>query len=147
MKRCESVRIASILHACALPFSITFAMCAFQEHYFEVSTPMYVYWSAIGNTSSPHLHVKVTEIILSSLHATTTTAHVLTVAGTLHFLVYSSLAPSLFVFAILRVFLIFPRNHPQTSIPTPYPPPPCDSLLCCFNCYYHVINIYSEKNW
>ena len=37
---------------------------------------------------------------------------------------------SLFVSAILRAFLILPRNHPQTSIPTLCLLPHRDSLLC-----------------
>ena len=80
--------MASILPTCALPFPITFVLCASQEHYFEISTRRYVYWSAIGNPSSPHFQMKVTGFTLSSLH--TTTAHVYTFDNTLHFLACSS---------------------------------------------------------
>ena len=40
------------------------------------------------------------------------------------------------------MFVISPRNHPQTSTPTPYLPPSSrrDCLLRCFDCYYHAIN-------
>ena len=75
VSRCESVRIASILPKCALPFPIAFAMCASQDHSFDISTSRYVYWSAIGNSRSPYFLVKVTGFTLSSLH--TTTAHFL----------------------------------------------------------------------
>ena len=88
VSRCESIRIASILPTCALPCPITFATCASHEHSFEISTPRYVYWAAIGNSCSPHYHLKVTGFSLSSLH--TTTAHFCTSAVTLHFLVYYS---------------------------------------------------------
>ena len=56
-----------------LPFPITFAMCASQEQSFETFTPRYGYWSALGNSSSPHFHLKVTGFTLPSLH--TSTAH------------------------------------------------------------------------
>ena len=49
--RCKSVRIASILptiNTWALPVPNYFAMRASHEHFFEISTPRYVYWSAIG---------------------------------------------------------------------------------------------------
>ena len=76
------------------PTCITFAMCASQGQPFEISTPRYVYWSTIGNSSSPHFHLKATGFTLSSLH--TTTAHFFTFAVTLHFLVYSSALPICF---------------------------------------------------
>ena len=40
---CESVRIASILPTCALPFPIIFAMCVSQKQSFQISTPRYAY--------------------------------------------------------------------------------------------------------
>ena len=58
VSRCEYVRIASILHTCALSSSIAFALCASHEQSFELSTPRYVCWSAIGNSLSPHVHLK-----------------------------------------------------------------------------------------
>ena len=64
---------------------MTFAMRASQEHYLEISTPRYAYWSAIGNLCSPHFHLKVTGFSSSSLH--TTAAHFVTFAVTLHFLI------------------------------------------------------------
>ena len=59
VSRCDSVRIAPVLPKCALPFPSAFGMCASQEQAFEISTPRYVYWSAICNSSSPHFHLKV----------------------------------------------------------------------------------------
>ena len=67
----ESVRIASILPTCALPFPISFALCASPEQNLDAPTPRYVYWSTIGNCLLPIIH--------------TTTAHFFTFAVTLHF--------------------------------------------------------------
>ena len=92
-----------------------FILCASQEEPLEISTPRHVYWSAIGTYSSPHFHLKVTAFILCSLH--TSTAHCFTFAVTLHFLEPSSASCLVFVSAILRVFLISPRNHPHTFFP------------------------------
>ena len=39
--RCESVRIASILDTCALPFPTTSVVCASQGQHFDISTPRY----------------------------------------------------------------------------------------------------------
>ena len=89
VSRCGSVRIASILPNCGLPFPITFAMCASQEQSFEISTPRYVYWSTIGSSSSPHFHLKFTGFTLSLLYTSIHTAHFFSFAVTLHFLLYS----------------------------------------------------------
>ena len=48
---CDSLRITSILPICALPFSITLFMCAPHEPFFYISTPRYVYWFTMGNSS------------------------------------------------------------------------------------------------
>ena len=125
MSRCDSVRIASILPTCAFPFSYHFRyVCNAHPKtiYFDISTPRYVYWSAIGNSSSPHFHLKVTGFTLSSLHAIT--AHFFTFAVTLYILVHS-INGAFSVSAILRSFLISLRNHLQLSIPTAYLPAPC----------------------
>ena len=50
-----SVRIASIFPTCDLPFSITSDMCVSQGQSLKIFTPRYVYWSSIGNSSSPKL--------------------------------------------------------------------------------------------
>ena len=52
LPRCDSVWIAWGLPTRTSPFPITFAMGASQEHDFDISTPRYVYWSAIGISSS-----------------------------------------------------------------------------------------------
>ena len=115
--RCGSVRIASILPTCYLPFPITFAMCASQEQSFEISTPRYVYWSTIGSSSPPTSirnlpgspclrYIQLLRIFLRSLSLSIS---------------YSS------AFSICLCnpsgVLVSPRNHPQTSAPTQYLPP------------------------
>ena len=63
-------------------------------------------------------------------------------AVTLHFLhTRYILAPSLFVSAILRVFMISPRSHPKKSMPRPYLPRPWLLALLLGDCYYQVVNI------
>ena len=88
VSRCESVRITSIWPTCVFTLSTTFAMCVSHERYFKTSTPLYIYWSTIGASSPPHFQLIFTGFTLYSLH--TTTAHFLTFAVTLHFLVYFS---------------------------------------------------------
>ena len=108
----------------SLYLSITFTQCAPQKHYFETSTPRYVYWSAIGSSFSPHFPVKVPGFTLSWLHTIQLgTAHLFTFAVTLDFLVYSMWCLLCFCNPS-GVFLLFPRNHPPTSIPTLLHPSP-----------------------
>jgi len=90
-----------------------------KEQPFEISTPRYVYWSTIGNSSSPHFQLKFTGFTLSSLQ---TTAHFFLYVR--RHPLFVSVVPAIFVSAILRVFLISPRSHPQISIPKPCLPPP-----------------------
>ena len=101
--------------------------------YRDISAPRYIYWSTIDNSSSPHFRLTVTATLpfdsygytLSLLHTTTYCALFL-LRLSLHFPRKCTLliSHSLFISAILLVFLISRRNHPQTSIPTPYLPPP-----------------------
>ena len=138
MWTCESVRIASILPlGYALPYPITFAMCASHEQYFEISSSRYVYWSAIGNYYFPHFHLKVTGVTLSSsLH--TTTAHFFAFAVTFNFLVHFSTFPTCFCnpSGLTEVLLISPRDYPRTPIPTcrhRISPPPLLRRLLLYN--------------
>ena len=71
VSRCGSVRIASILPTCYLPFLTSFAVFASRGQSFEIFTPRYVYRSTVGSSSSPHVHLKFTGFTLSSLHTTT----------------------------------------------------------------------------
>ena len=127
VSRRESVRIASILPLCAFPFSIDFGIlyyvCVSQEEqsfviYLSLCQRTYIDIRSAIHLLPIHVHIKFIGFTLSSLQATTRASNLLTFPFTLHFLVYSS-AFSLFVPAILRVFLISPRSHPQTSMPTP----------------------------
>ena len=68
MSRRESARIVSILPTCVLSNYIVFATRLPQERFCLVSTPRYVYWSTIGNSSSPHFRLKCTGFTFSLLH-------------------------------------------------------------------------------
>ena len=123
--RCESVRIASTLPMCHLPFSITFAiyMCIPRAVLLNLYAKVRMLVK-IGNSFSPRFQLKCTLGFTFSPIQTSSSAHFLTFGVTLRSLVYPIPAPSLFVSAILRMFLISPRSRPQPSIPAPYLPLP-----------------------
>ena len=83
----------------------------------------YAYWSTIDSRSSSHFHLKSTCFFLQ-IFATYNYCAFFHVRCRSPFpsVLWCFLYPFVQSF-ILRVFLIAPRNHPQTSTPTPYIPP------------------------
>ena len=135
MSRCGSVRIASILPTCDLPFSCCFRyLCVHLKR-----SPMrflsqgnthrllWVYDRQLVFSPLPFQIYRIRLIILDTYIQLLLLIFVRSLSLSI-FPVHSSV--SLSVSAIHRAFLISPRNHPQTSSPRHRIFPHRDSLLC-----------------
>ena len=128
VSRCESDRIAFVLPTCAVPFPITFAMCASHEQSFEISAPYTGLQSVIHLLPAsirklpglPYLrYIQLVRAFQRSLSVSFSSCTL------------RSAFPICFCnpSGVTEVFLISPPNHPQTPIPTPYAFPNRHSLL------------------
>ena len=146
VSRCEFVRIASISPTCGLSFPTTFAIiiCVSQEQYFNIPTRQGIAYTGLRSAIyflPTYFQQQFIGFTLPSLQRTS--AHFLTFAVTLHFLVYSS------VFSICFCkpsgVSDIPTKSSANINPDTVSSPAVTPLRCCFdfdNNYQVANNMY-----